>query len=97
MHSLATKWCSHYISKRTVSIFIITKKTFSPVREFYHIKKNIFLYLAKSLCAKGWQVCNPRHGSYLKLLTWEDVSQLDGCYAYNAANTLNQCARYEHY
>ena len=54
----------------------------------------IFPTIAKGLCAKGWQVCNPRHSSYLKLLTWEDASRLDGCYAYNAANTLNQCARY---
>ena len=53
-----------------------------------------FPTIAKGLCAKGWQVCNPRHSSYLKLLTWEDASRLDGCYAYNAANTLNQCARY---
>ena len=53
-----------------------------------------FQTIAKGLCAKGWQVCNPRHSSYLKLLTWEDASRLDGCYAYNAANTLNQCARY---
>lgn len=54
-----------------------------------HVKR------AKSLCAAGWQVCSPRHSSSLKLLSWSDVAdQLDGCYAYNAANTLNLCTVY---
>lgn len=48
---------------------------------------------AKSLCAAGWQVCSPRHSSSLRLLSWSDVTdKLDGCYAYNAANTLNLCS-----
>jgi hypothetical protein len=47
---------------------------------------------AKSLCAPGWQVCSPRHSIYLKMLTWTDVTRLDGCYAYNAANSLNLCS-----
>ena len=62
--------------------------------ELFFSNSCYFPTIAKGLCAKGWQVCNPRHSSYLKLLTWKDASRLDGCYAYNAANTLNQCARY---
>ena len=53
-----------------------------------HVKR------ARTLCAPGWQVCSPRHSSALTLLTWNDVSRLPGCYAYNAANTLNLCSVY---
>ena len=52
-----------------------------------HVKRG------KTLCARGWHVCNPRHVSLLKMITWEDVTSLSGCYAYNAANVLNQCTR----
>ena len=52
-----------------------------------HVKR-----AARTLCAAGWQVCGPRHSSALTLLTWTDVTQLPGCYAYNAANTLNLCS-----
>ena len=51
-----------------------------------HVKR------AKTLCAAGWQVCSPRHSSALTLLTWNDVTRLPGCYAYNAANSLNLCS-----
>ena len=53
-----------------------------------HVKR------ARNLCAKGWHVCNPRHTNLLKLLTWQDVTSTEGCYAYNAANSLNMCTRY---
>jgi len=52
---------------------------------------------ARSLCAPGWQVCSPRHSSSLTLLTWTDVTRLPGCYAYNAANTLNLCSVYNNH
>jgi len=56
-----------------------------------HVKR------ARTLCAAGWQVCSPRHSSALTLLTWNDVTRLPGCYAYNAANTLNLCSVYVAY
>ena len=79
------------------NFFLIAQHKERPLYHVHLVTSRFNLFsarIAKSLCTKGWQVCNPRHSSYLKLLTWEDVSQLDGCYAYNAANTLNQCARY---
>ena len=56
-----------------------------------HVKR------ARTLCAAGWQVCSPRHSSALTLVTWTDVTRLPGCYAYNAANTLNLCSVYATY
>ena len=53
-----------------------------------HVKR------ARTLCAGGWQVCSPRHSSALTLLTWNDLTRLPGCYAYNAANTLSLCSVY---
>jgi len=53
-----------------------------------HVKR------ARTLCAGGWQVCSPRHSSALTLLSWTDITRLPGCYAYNAANTLNLCSVY---
>ena len=51
-----------------------------------HVKR------ARDLCRPGWQVCSPRHAHLLKMVTWSDVTYtLDGCYAYNAATTLDLC------
>ena len=51
-----------------------------------HVKK------AKKLCAKGWSVCSPSHMHLLKMLTWNDVTTLAGCYAYDASNSLQRCS-----
>ncbi|KAL5021870.1 hypothetical protein ScPMuIL_001025 [Solemya velum] len=52
-----------------------------------HIKRG------KSLCRKGWRVCSPHDKEALQELTWLDIFDLDGCYAYNAANQKGRCKR----
>ncbi|CAG5131589.1 unnamed protein product, partial [Candidula unifasciata] len=47
----------------------------------------------KSLCAKGWRVCNPRNRKSIKKITLFDTTDLVGCYAYNAAARRNKCKR----
>ncbi|KAK3094428.1 hypothetical protein FSP39_001668 [Pinctada imbricata] len=46
-----------------------------------HVKK-----ARKTLCQRGWRVCSPRDRDSLQKLTWLDIFDLNGCYAYNAAN-----------
>ncbi|XP_012937902.1 delta-like protein 4, partial [Aplysia californica] len=50
---------------------------------------------AKSLCARGWRVCNPRDQRSLKEITSFEMFDLSGCYAYNAASRKNKCKRWE--
>ncbi|XP_046542735.1 hemicentin-1-like [Haliotis rubra] len=47
----------------------------------------------KSLCQNGWRVCKPQDQSILQELTWLDIFDLGGCYAYNAANSKGRCKR----
>lgn len=52
-----------------------------------HVKR------ARWLCAKGWSVCNPKDAEAIKKITWADIYDLHGCYAYNAANHKGKCTR----
>lgn len=52
-----------------------------------HVRKG------KRLCKKGWRVCSPKNLEQLQGLTWLDVFDLEGCYAYNAGNKRNKCQR----
>ncbi|XP_071168481.1 uncharacterized protein [Mytilus edulis] len=52
-----------------------------------HVRKG------KSLCKKGWKVCNPTDREVLHGLTWLDMLDLQGCYAYNAAMRKGQCKK----
>ncbi|KAK7483221.1 hypothetical protein BaRGS_00025514 [Batillaria attramentaria] len=47
----------------------------------------------KSLCKRGWRVCNPKDSQALHQLTWLDVFDLSGCYAYNGVNRRGQCRK----
>ncbi|XP_041370878.1 hemicentin-1-like [Gigantopelta aegis] len=47
----------------------------------------------KALCRRGWRVCNPRDRSILREVTWLDIFDLEGCYAYNAANSRGRCKK----
>ncbi|KAK2140340.1 hypothetical protein LSH36_1386g00004, partial [Paralvinella palmiformis] len=40
-----------------------------------HVKRG------RRLCAKGWKVCSSRDVSMLKLITWDEVMQLDGSHS----------------
>jgi hypothetical protein len=52
-----------------------------------HVRKG------RSLCKKGWRVCNPFDREVLHELTWLDMLDLEGCYAYNAAMRKGQCKK----
>ncbi|XP_070539758.1 uncharacterized protein [Ptychodera flava] len=45
----------------------------------------------KTLCAVGWHVCSAKDN--LKQITWEDATNLKGCFAYDAASNGGQCNR----
>ncbi|KAK7109342.1 uncharacterized protein [Littorina saxatilis] len=49
--------------------------------------------LGKTLCKKGWRVCNPKDKDALAQLTWLDIFDLSGCYAYNAASRRGRCRK----
>lgn len=52
-----------------------------------HVKKG------RSLCQRGWRVCSPRDQASLRYISWIDIFDLQGCYAYNAENTRGKCKR----
>lgn len=52
-----------------------------------HVRKG------RSLCQRGWRVCSPKDRVTLHHLSWLDVYDLKGCYAYNAANSRGKCQR----
>nr|XP_022288617.1 hemicentin-1-like [Crassostrea virginica]XP_022288618.1 hemicentin-1-like [Crassostrea virginica] len=52
-----------------------------------HVKKG------RSLCQKGWRVCSPQDQESLHHISWLDIYDLQGCYAYNAANSRGKCQR----
>ncbi|OWF50963.1 Titin [Mizuhopecten yessoensis] len=52
-----------------------------------HVRKG------RSLCRKGWKVCSPSDTETLRDLSWMDVFDVDGCYAYNAASRQGTCRR----
>ncbi|XP_052770328.1 uncharacterized protein LOC128210189 [Mya arenaria] len=48
----------------------------------------------ESLCKRGWRVCNHHDKERLKDLSWLDILDMDGCFAYNVANTKRgKCKR----
>ncbi|XP_025093186.1 hemicentin-1-like [Pomacea canaliculata] len=47
----------------------------------------------KALCKRGWRACNPKDKDFLELLTWSDIYDLPGCYAYNGASRHGQCQK----
>ncbi|KAK6185279.1 hypothetical protein SNE40_007547 [Patella caerulea] len=70
--------------------------------EGLHIHKNIHacggswkghVRRGRSLCRKGWRVCNPKDRNSLEELTWLDMFDLAGCYAYNAATYKGACKK----
>lgn len=52
-----------------------------------HVKKG------RGLCQRGWRVCSPRDQASLKYISWLDIFDLQGCYAYNAENSRGKCKR----
>lgn len=52
-----------------------------------HVRKG------RSLCKKGWRVCNPNDKNILHELKWLDMLDLNGCYAYNAAVRKGNCKK----
>ncbi|XP_069139539.1 uncharacterized protein [Argopecten irradians] len=52
-----------------------------------HVRKG------RSLCRKGWKVCSPTDSETLQDLSWMDVFDVNGCYAYNAASRQGTCRR----
>lgn len=52
-----------------------------------HVRKG------RVLCSKGWKVCSPREENAIATLTWTDVFQVTGCYAYNADSHKGGCSR----
>ena len=39
-----------------------------------------------TLCQPGWRVCSNHDEDLMKELSWLDIFDLKGCYAYNAGN-----------
>lgn len=52
-----------------------------------HVKKG------RGLCQRGWRICSPRDQASLKYISWLDIFDLQGCYAYNAENSRGKCKR----
>ena len=50
--------------------------------------------LGKMLCKQGWRVCNPKDKDALAQLTWLDIFDLAGCYAYNGATRRGHCRKW---
>ncbi|XP_033633460.1 uncharacterized protein LOC117295006 [Asterias rubens] len=51
-----------------------------------HVRKG------KILCAPGWHVCDHNDASLLKVVNWVDANEMNGCYAFNAANNYGTCS-----
>lgn len=49
------------------------------------------IYNASHLCASGWRVCSWEDNRMLKKLKWEKASNVEGCFAYNAAQDSGGC------
>ncbi|KAL8616567.1 hypothetical protein ACOMHN_036599 [Nucella lapillus] len=47
----------------------------------------------RRLCRRGWRVCSPRDGQALEAVSWLDILDLTGCYAYNAATRRGRCTK----
>ncbi|XP_076438682.1 uncharacterized protein LOC143277659 [Babylonia areolata] len=47
----------------------------------------------RQLCTRGWRVCNPKDREALGQLTWLDILDLPGCYAYNGATRRGRCRK----
>ncbi|KAH3788483.1 uncharacterized protein LOC127842965 [Dreissena polymorpha] len=53
-----------------------------------HVKKG------GALCKQGWHVCNSKDRDRLHDLSWLDILDINGCYAYNVANNRRgKCKR----
>ena len=39
-----------------------------------------------TLCGRGWRVCSSHDAQRLENLSWLDILDIKGCYAYNVAN-----------
>jgi hypothetical protein len=84
-------WPSHFPEQAWTSL-CNSKPSVVPSRqpELYSTKIRLKYWFFFS---KGWRVCNPFDREVLHELTWLDMLDLEGCYAYNAAMRKGQCKK----
>nr|XP_039250447.1 uncharacterized protein LOC120328109 isoform X1 [Styela clava] len=47
-----------------------------------HVKR-----ASNKICARGWKVCSVKNMHALNYVNWQEVTNITGCYAYNAASS----------